>query len=300
MLALLKRMPRVRVWGCRSLHDVPFVLNKARAMADRGAAMQEELYRAIFERRSVRRFEDVELKEGVLARLKTFTSELRPLFPEIRTDFRIVGPEDVKGLFKVKAPHYLVAFSERKEGGAVNVGFMLQQVDLHLVSIGLGACWQGGPRLTRSSRDGSDLEPVIILAFGIPLKDERRRAATEFDRRPLSEITEIGGHEDILEAARLAPSAMNKQPWFFTSGENGSINTYVIHSSLMERMNQVSAGIALCHMWLAAAHQGLGVGFDREPDETPGPKGYDYVATMIVRHATGALGQEGDGAGPVR
>lgn len=262
--------------------------------------MHEELYRAIFERRSVRRFEDIELKEGVLARLRTFTSELRPLFPEIRTDFRIVGTEDVKGLFKVKAPHYLVAFSEEKDGDAANVGFMLQQVDLHLVSIGLGSCWQGGPRLTRSSREGSDLEPVTILAFGIPLKDGRRRGATDFDRRPLSKITEISGHEDILEAARLAPSAMNKQPWFFTPGENGSINTYVSRSSLMERMNQVSAGIALCHMWLAADHQGMTVGFDREPDETPGPKGYDYVATMITRHASGAPAREGNGAGGAR
>ena len=249
--------------------------------------MEEELYRAIFERRSVRKFEDMELKEGVLARLRTFTSELRPLFPEIRTEFKVVGPEDVKGLFKVKAPHYLVAFSEKKEGDAANVGFMLQQVDLHLVSIGLGSCWQGGPRLTRSSRDGSELEPLILLAFGIPLKDERRRGVAEFDRRPLSDITEISGHESIIEAARLAPSAMNKQPWFFTAGESGAINAYVARSSMMERMNRVSAGIALCHIWLAAAHQGMSVGFDREPDETSGPKGYDYVATMISRHATG-------------
>jgi len=257
--------------------------------------MQEELYRAIFERRSVRKFEDVELKEGVLARLRKFTSEVRPLFPEIRTDFRVVGPEDVKGLFKVKAPHYMVAFSERKDGDAANAGFMLQQVDLHLVSIGLGSCWQGGPRLTRSSREGSELDPVILLAFGIPLRDERRRVVSDFDRRPLSEITEISGHDDILEAARLAPSAMNRQPWYFTAGENGSINVYAARSAVGERMNLVSAGIALCHMWLAAAHLGLSVGFDREPDETPGPKGYDYVATMITRHASGAQSQGANG-----
>ncbi len=175
------------------------------------------------------------------------------------------------------------------------MGFMLQQVDLHLVSIGLGGCWQGGPRLTRTSRNGSELEPVILLAFGIPLKDERRRDVADFDRRSLSEITEISGHESILEAARLAPSAMNKQPWFFTAGENGSINVYVSRSSMRERVNQVSAGIALCHMWLAAAHLGLSVGFDREPDETPGSKGYDYVATMITRHASGAHAREGNG-----
>jgi len=60
-------------------------------------------------------------------------------------------------------------------------------------------------------------------------------------------------------------------------------------------MNLVSAGIALCHMWLAAAHLGLSVGFDREPDETPGPRGYDYVATMITRHASGAQSQGANG-----
>lgn len=245
--------------------------------------MEEDLYRAIFERMSVRKFDGMELKEGVLSRLEVFLAGLRPLFPDIRTEFKVFGPQAVKGLFKVKAPYYLVAFSEEKEGDAANAGFMLQQVDLYLASIGLGACWQGSSKLNRSSRDVSSLEPVVLLAFGIPQGESRRHELGEFDRKPLSELTDIQDRDGILEAARLAPSAMNRQPWYFTTGELGSVNVYAARSTIMDRLNQVSAGIALCHMWLAASHAGLSVGFDREPDDSPSIPGHRYIATMVVK-----------------
>lgn len=260
--------------------------------------MEEDLYRVIFERMSVRKFEEMELNEGVLSRLDVFLAGMRPLFPDIRTEFKVVGPGDVKGLFKVKAPYYLVAFSEGKEGDAANAGFMLQQADLYLASIGLGACWQGSPKLARGSRSISSLEPVVLLAFGIPKGVSQRHDISEFDRKPLTELTEIRGQDDILEAARLAPSALNRQPWYFNNGELGSINVFSARSSTMDRLNQVSAGIALCHMWLAAAHAGQGVGFDQEPDESPAPPGYSYIATMVVKRAIG--GEQGVRSSPER
>ncbi len=256
----------------------------------------DELYNSIFTRRSVRKFEDRAVSDEMLTNLRDFISGATPLFPQLRTEFRTVAPAEVKGMFKVKAPHFLAAFSEKGEGSEANVGFMLQQVDLYLSSVGLGSCWQGGPRLARGSRDASNLEPVIILAFGVPAVDAKRKDLAEFDRRPLSELTDIKDQEDILEAARLAPSAVNNQPWRFT-GHDEHISVHVARSTMMDRMNRVSGGIALCHMWLAASHQGMNVSFSRAVDQPL--KGYDYVATMDLGPAFSATANDSPGRGSV-
>ena len=54
---------------------------------------------------------------------------------------------------------------------------------------------------------------------------------------------------------RAGPLAMNNQSWYFT-GSNDEINVYWARSAMNGRMNQINAGIALCHLWLAAAHEG--------------------------------------------
>ena len=47
---------------------------------------------------------------------------------------------------------------------------------------------------------------------------------------------------------------MNNQPWFFSGGMESS--TLAVTSPIVDRMNKISAGIALCHLWLAAVHSG--------------------------------------------
>jgi len=47
------------------------------------------------------------------------------------------------------------------------------------------------------------------------LKDHYiRTSVSEFKRKPLNEISDIEGADDLLEAARLPPSAGNQQLWF--------------------------------------------------------------------------------------
>jgi len=48
-------------------------------------------------------------------------------------------------------------------------------------------------------------------------------------------------------------------------------------------MNHVSAGIALCHLWLAVAHSGRTPKIViEESEKASSPKGYSYVASMII------------------
>ena len=92
----------------------------------------------------------------------------------------------------------------------------------------------------------------------------------------------------VLEPARLAPSATNRQLWFFT-GNASTIHTYRVKSSFLtafmfERMSKVSMGIAICHVWIAAKHFGKEVEFicDKEAQNNP-PAGHDYVVAIKIK-----------------
>jgi hypothetical protein len=104
----------------------------------------------------------------------------------------------------------------------------------------------------------------------------------EFKRKPLSDITDVKGSEAILEPARLAPSGMNNQSTYYR-GETGRIDTYYAKSMITDQMNQVNAGIGLCHIMLAAKHAGRSVEFVVDgKGEGNAPKGYRYVISAKI------------------
>ena len=248
------------------------------------------LYETLFKRKSVRKYDLTPLDEGTLAQIMAHTSALRPLNDNIKVEMKILPQKEVKGLLSAKAPHYIAVFSEVKDGYLTNAGFMLQQMDLFLSANGIGSGWQGMPKPTREILNGSKLEFVILLAFGNPEERMHRENVLGFKRKPLAEITDLKGEAEfeLLEPARLAPSAMNDQPWFFT-GNAATLHVHRTRSSFikaffLERMSKISMGIALCHVWIAARRFGKEVEFilDQEAQNNP-PAGHDYVITMKIK-----------------
>ena len=226
----------------------------------------------------MRKFDMDPLDEGTIASIRAYISTLRPMLPGIRTDVRLLVGEAVKGMFKASAPYHIAIYSEGKDGHLANAGFMLQQMDLFFNASGIGCCWQGLQR--PSNKVDTDLKLVILLGFGRPAEPLDRDKA-DFKRSPLSDITDIKGEDGLLEAARLAPSAMNKQSWFFTK-DGERIDVLYERSIMFDKFNQINSGIALFHLLLAAKHQG------RKAevvviDKTKGPKGYAYSASIMVR-----------------
>jgi nitroreductase len=246
------------------------------------------LYETIFKRKSIREYDLTPLDGHTLAEIMAHTSALKPLYDDIKIEMKLVSEKDVKGLLRAKALHYLVVFSETRDGYLTNVGFMLQQMDLFFSSNGIGSCWQGMPKPTEEILNSSKLEFVILLAFGKPKEKLHRESVSEFKRKALGEITDIKGADDLLEPARLAPSAMNRQQWFFT-GNASTIHAYRAKSSFLtafifEKMSKISIGIAICHVWIAAKHFGKEVEFisDKEAQNNP-PSGHEYVITIKIK-----------------
>ena len=245
---------------------------------------EKDLYPTIFQRKSIRRYNLDPLDEDTLKKIKDRLQILTPLRKEIKIEFKILSPDAVTRRTMRKAPYYTAAFSEVREGYLSNVGFMLQQMDLFFSANGLGSCWQGIPTVKKESLASSRLKFVILMAFGKPRETLHRTKTSEFKRKSLQEISDVKGADELLETARLAPSARNAQEWFFT-GDEHLIHAYcrkpsLISGFLIKKYPPMDVGISLYHLKLAAEHFGKETEliFD-DPDDNK-LKDHDYVASL--------------------
>ena len=230
---------------------------------------QTSFYETIFKRKSVRDYDPTPLDQNRLDEITRNLQKLTPLIPEIKTEFKIISPNQVTRKLSNKAPHYIAAFSEAKDNYKVNIGYMLQQMDLYFSANGLGSCWLGIPQPTKEVTDASNLEFIILMSFGKSKETLYRANVSEFNRKPISEITNIADADDLLEPVRLAPSAVNLQNWYFTGNKN-AIQAYSVKPNFLRNIiggsyYPVNMGIALCHLQLAAEHFGGKTRFPSTP-----------------------------------
>ncbi len=253
------------------------------------------LYQMIFKRRSVRKFKREPVPEQLLKDILYFGSCMSGLQGDIPVKMEIVenldGNLPVKGLWKVEAPYYLVFYSDEKEGYLTNAGYILEFVFLYMTGKGLGTCYLGNTRLPQSGSQDSGLKQVVAVAFGYP-KGLLYRDPSTAKRLPLKELCvfkeEVSESvKNILKAARLAPSAMNTQPWRFIVYHD---KIYVfccrefLPSSPFVSMREMSIGIMLSHMTIAAEEMWMNIRLEKE--ESMGKKSYKsgtYVATAYIK-----------------
>jgi nitroreductase len=250
--------------------------------------IETPLYEAIFKRKSIRDYDPTPLDPERLEEISRQLQSLKPILPEIKTEFKIITPDQVSRKLKINAPHYIAAFSENKEAYKVNIGYMLQQMDLYFSANGLGSCWLGIPQPSKEVKDSTNLEFVILMSFGKPNEPLYRTDASEFSRKALSDVTDIKDANELLEPTRLAPSAVNMQNWYFTGNKN-QIHVYSAKSGFLRNIvggayYPVNMGIAVCHLQLATEHHGgkTRFAFNKSMDKNP-PKNYDYVATLEIQ-----------------
>jgi len=153
---------------------------------------ENDLYDAIFKRKSIRNYDSTPLGQDLLDEVAENLRSLRPMANNIKTEFKIISPNQVKRAMK-KAPSYIAAFSQAENGYMANIGFMLQQMDLYFSATSLGSCWLGIPLPSKEVTESSNLEYVILMSFGKSTETLHRTSISEFKRKNLSEITDIKG-----------------------------------------------------------------------------------------------------------
>ena len=241
-----------------------------------------ELKDMIARRKSVRSYTGQPVEENTLERINAYMSQMKPLYPDIRVRGEIVTREQVKCFLPWVTPQLVAVYSEEKEGYLENVGFLFQQLDLYLQSIGLGVCWLGMGRMDAkgvASALADDLSFVILLAFGHPKGEAQRESLAQFKRKALTEISDQA--DPRLEPARLAPSSVNSQPWYFTH-EGESIHAYCVRRGLFKAMalgdmNRIDMGIALAHLYVSNPET-----FRFFSVDAPKRKGYGYLGSLAL------------------
>ncbi len=232
----------------------------------------------IDKRKSVRSFGDDPVSAEVLEKLEAFIADAKPLYPEIKVDIRVAEKENVRFYFPWKSRQLLAVFSENKPGYLENVGFILQQVDLYLQSLGIGTCWLGLGKLRSLEDAPNGLDFVILMAFGHTKPDFLRTSAAQFKRKSMEEISDICDRR--LEPARLAPSSTNSQPWYFAH-EGDMIHAYrdttgEHRHKMLGYMNRIDMGIALSHLYVSSPDS------FRFVQAEVAREGYEYIGTITL------------------
>jgi len=216
--------------------------------------------------------------EEVLGRLERVCREFQP-YPEaravlVREPVDKVAAGIVGSYGRVSgAPCYL-AFIGRMDSARVQecVGYTGEALVLEATSLGLSTCWVGGlfkPAAVSSRLGLGENEKVICVSpVGYPaakpsLTDRTFKAiAGSARRKPIEELVEGGRVPEgwvktAIEAARLSPSANNRQPWRFRA-EGRAVTVFTDSDKKEWKLSRrLDCGIAMLHFELGARAAGL-------------------------------------------
>lgn len=251
------------------------------------------LYEAIRNRQSVRSYKDIPVSQESFRRIQMYTGRITPLVDSIKTEFVFFNTQEkplhLKGAFQVHAPHVLALYSEEAEGWALNAGYMMEQMVLYMTAKGIGSCYMGAVRVPQ--KEG--MRQAAVLAFGYGKKSIYRdqEEAKRLEQKKICvfpEGTDISPDISvILQAARLAPSSFNSQPWRFVVYKD-RIHVFACHSLVKfpgaDHLLGVNMGIVLSHIMLAAEEQWVSANVIREEglSEKEYRKG-KYICTVTLR-----------------
>ena len=172
---------------------------------------------------------------------------------------------------------------ENRKDTAINFGYDFEQVILKATELGLGTCWMAGTFNAAAFVKYFDLSRdekiAVISPVGIPAekphllskvftrsaKSKIRKSWQElffegWKKSPLSKVN-IGDYALALEMVRLAPSAVNSQPWRVIKTDQGFhfcaavTNYFAPGKQAFLRYNDM--GIALVHFELVCRELGL-------------------------------------------
>lgn len=227
------------------------------------------LYASIARRKSCRKYDPRPLGREILEEIGAAVGGFTPLLQGAPLTWRFT--ERVKGPYRIEAPHYLIIGGQGRAGEAENAGFLFERLALWLDAKELGCVWLGASRDAEPTAARGD---IIAIALGRPA-EPIHRAIGDFKRKPIGDITNAPD-DPCVRAARLAPSGMNTQPWYFDRrGDETLVYRQRLKPpiSLLYRHTSVDVGIALCHYALACEEFGIPFRFARAGD-LPDRAGY--------------------------
>jgi len=237
-------------------------------------------FEAVRKRSSVRNFLPAKLKDKDEKKYSQFLEEMNEMYHGIRVVYVPEGFQEVaKGFIgsygKIDgAQSYLVCLAEKNTPYKnEKVGYMGEAAVLEAVAMNISSCWVTGTYKKENVakqveiKDKEFIKSVIALGYA---KDEKKLSekliktiVSSGKREPLAELCEGGVDENwpdwiktALETARLAPSAINRQPWRFKVDKN-EITVKLPEGNGDKDSKKLDCGIAMLHLEVGALNSGV-------------------------------------------
>ena len=165
--------------------------------------------------------------------------------------------------------------------------------------MGIGTVWIGGTMDRAAFEKASALKEdevmVCITPAGCPAKmslrenmmrkgvkaDQRKKTEEIFeDRCPVDHSLAQDVYRDAVEAVRLAPSAVNRQPWYIIHDQNGF--HFFLKRSMKKSdsldMQKVDMGIALYHFCAVLDENNIAYRTEQLNEQE---EGLEYILSVI-------------------
>jgi len=206
--------------------------------------------------------------------------EFRP-FPQARAELVTQSPNEILGGMVgsygiIQGPTAFIAFIGDTSDPNVQekVGYCGEGIILEATSKGLDTCWVAGTfrRKATSAIIGIGTNELVIAVTPLGHAPEKHSFGERIlptivrahKRKPLSELTSGLGEAEwpswmrtALKAARLAPSAYNRQPWrFHLKPQSITVSAVKLRQDL-GFSTRLDCGIAMMHIEVATLDRGM-------------------------------------------
>lgn len=260
-------------------------------------------------RRSVRTYDGREISQEHKENLISFMTNIENPY-NLPIDFKLLDAKE-NGL---NCP--VVSGTDLYVGGKMKrspfaeeaFGYSFEMLVLYAQSLGIGTVWLGGT-MNRPAYEAAmnlDTDEIMPCASALGYESKKmtvretmmRKAINANERLPFEELffegnfatplteEKAGKLSHPLEMVRLAPSAVNKQPWRIVVTENAAhfylkrSKGFSVGTSL--DMQKIDMGIALCHFALAAKENDLNIAFSVSDPEITTDSDTEYIASYLI------------------
>lgn len=239
--------------------------------------------RMIESRRSVRTFDGKSIDDKRMKQMKEYIEGVsNPFKVDVLLKMFDAEKYSLSSPVIIGEPSYIMGLVPSVHFAEIAYGYTLEKVVLFAKSIGLGTVWLGGTFNRDHFHDAVGIReneimpcvmPVGVPANKMSIREILMRKGAGSDSRNKFSKMFFNGNFDVpltedaaekflnpLKMVRLAPSAMNKQPWrvvvkgkyvhFYKKADKGFNKSY-------GDIQKVDMGIALCHFDLTAKEEGI-------------------------------------------
>lgn len=239
----------------------------------------DDLYKAVPKRISVRNYKKEMLSkedEGYLNEKIQYVNNLnmgvKAYLINQNNDDIFTGIVGSYGKIKNAPNYFMLVGDTANENIQGFIGYLGEYLVLECESRNIGTCWVAGTfkksKLTNEVRINSNEKLYCVISVGYSENGESdiaRRALNAKKRKSLEKI--MINYEEYLKVpefikesiqyAKIAPSAINRQPWKFKVSDNTIeliVDKGIINIDKFEESKKLDLGIALFHIIVALKH----------------------------------------------